>query len=139
MAGSLTWRTYIDDSVTPYSIRTDKSNSNASVTGGNASALCPVRTGNHPVLPKGLKPRYVLAYNQANPSERRRFVVGNTSLIPSLLVPGATLTGEDYPGAGDVAGSNVTWVVTYYSGERRKLVPAYTAPDTYLTDGVSTQ
>lgn len=139
MAGSLTWRTYVDDSVTTYSIRVDKSNANAAVTGGNGSALCPVRTGNFPVLPKGLQPRYILAYNQANSLERRKFIVGNTSSLGSILTPGSTLTGEEYPGSNAGAGSNVTWVITYYSGEARRLVPAFTSNDTFLTDGLLTQ
>ena len=139
MAGSLTYRRYIADSLAAYSARVDKSNSNAEVTGASGGSLMPIRTVDYPAAPRGLSKRYVLCYNKANPSERRKFYVGSPSLVAAAVAPGATLTAEDYPGAGDTAGSNVTWVVTYYRGETLRLAPAFSSPDTGLTDGLATQ
>jgi hypothetical protein len=139
MAGSRTIRQYTDDAGIVYAIRTDKSNANASPGGGANISLLPVRTANVPLIPKGFEPRYVLAYNQANPNQRRKFFVGNLQAIQPLLAVGATIVAEDYPGAGDTPGANATWVVTYYSGERRALIPAIASPDTFLTDGVAGQ
>jgi hypothetical protein len=141
MSGSRTWRAYTSDSGTQYSIAVDKSNASAIPTGGGSAggALCPARTINAPRLPRGLKTRYVNAYNQANPLERRKFTVGSTAAIATVIAPGATIAGEDYPGAGDTAGTSVTWVITSYRGEKTNNAPAFTAPDTALTDGTVTQ
>lgn len=139
MAGSRTIREYTDDAGIVYAIRTDKSNGNASPGGGANISLLAARTANVPLIPKGFEPRYVLAYNQSNPNQRRKFYVGNLQAIQPLLVPGATIIAEDYPGLNDTPGVNTTWVVTYYSGERRALIPSITSPDTSLTDGVLTR
>jgi hypothetical protein len=141
MAGSRTWRAYTSDSGNQYSISIDKSNASAIPTGNGSAggALCPVRTTNSPRLPKGLKTRYVNCYNQANPLEKRRFTVGSTAAIPTVIAPGATIASEDYPGTGDTAGTTVTWVISSYRGEKTNNVPAFTAPDTALTDGSVTQ
>ena len=139
MAGSRTIRQYTDDAGIVYAIRCDKSNGNASPVGSTNIPLLPVRTANVPLLPRGLRPRYALAYNQANPGQRRRFIIGNLQAIQPILAVGSKILAEDYPGANDTAGSNVTWIVTYYSGEKRPLVPTFDSPDSALTDGVSTQ
>lgn len=139
MAGSLTFRRYTGDNNVAYSAKVDESNSNAAPTGPGGSALMPIRTANNPPLPRGLKMRYVNTYSQANPNIKRRFYVGDILLIPLVLVPGATITGEDYPGAGDTAGTNATWVITSYRGEKSPNVPAFGAPDTGLTDGTVAQ
>jgi hypothetical protein len=70
---------------------------------------------------------------------RRKFWVGDVLNIPLLIAPGSTITGEDYPGAGDTAGVNQTWVVTAYRGEKVDVVPAFSSPDTGLTDGTPGQ
>jgi hypothetical protein len=139
MAGSLTWRSYTNDNGISCAVKVDESNANAAVTGGAATPLLPIRTANLVTLPRYTKMRYVLAYNQANPIERRKFYVGNPTLVPAVTAIGATLTAEDYPGVGDTAGTNVTWVITAYRGEKSKIVPAFTAPDTGLTDGTVSQ
>lgn len=139
MAGSLTYRAYVADSAVPYSIKIDESNARAAVTGGSASPLCGVRIGNFPAPPQGLKKRYVLCFNAANPNERRKFTVGDTTLIAAITAPGATLTAEDYPGTNDAPGTNVTWVITAYRGERSRTIPSITATDTGLTDGTPGQ
>ena len=140
MAGSRTWRTYTTDDNISYSIQVDKSNANGAISGGSGTnVLCLPRTANLPQPPKGFRYRYALAYNQANPKERRKFVIGNTSLIVSIVTPGCIILAEDYPGGGDTAGNNVNWVVTFYSGEKRRLVPVFAAPDTDLNDGTTPQ
>jgi hypothetical protein len=141
MAGSRTWRSYTSDSGAQYSIQIDESNARAIPTaaGSAGSELCPVRTANAPRLPKGLKLRYVNAYNQANPAEKRRFIVGTTSQIPIVTAPGATIVSEDYPGAGDTPGTTATWIVRGYRGEKVDNAPSFSAPDTGLTDATTTQ
>lgn len=137
MAGSRTWRAYTADSGVIYSVNVDKSNSNAAVTGGSGgAALLPVRTANAAQLPRGVKMRYVLTYNQANPAQHRKFYVG-TQAGALALANGSSITGEDYPGSGDTPGSNVTWIVTAYRGEKARLPAAFTSPDTGLTDGTT--
>lgn len=139
MAGSLTWREYTSDNGVPYAIRVDESNARGAFTGGGADPLCPPRATDVPPLPNTIKPRYLLAYNQAKPVQKRKFILGDAGQIESALTVGATITAEQYPGAADTAGNNVTWVVTFYSGEKQKLVPAVSSPDTGLTDGSTGQ
>ena len=139
MAGSLTYRTYTADSGVSYSIKIDESNAQAAISGGAAGALCPVRSGNFPAPPSGLKYRYILCYNQAEPDQRRKFTIGDPTLVVSATAPGATLTAESYPGVNDTTGSNVTWIITAYRGEKSRGIPAITATDTGLTDGDATQ
>jgi hypothetical protein len=139
MAGSLTWREYTGDDGVKYSIKVDESNARASVTGGAATGLCKVRTTNAPPLPVGLKKRFVNCYSQANPNIRRRFYVGDNTLITSIRAAGATLVGEDYSGAANAPGANATWIVASYRGEKAPVVPAFTATDTGLTDGTAGQ
>jgi len=139
MAGSLTWRQYQSDDGTTYAIKVDESNARGAITGGTADPLCPVRTANIPPLYKGIRPRYVLAYNSAVPTQRRKFVIGDKTLLTRTLTIGATITAEQYPSAGDAPGSNVTWVITYFGGERQKLIPTFSSVDTGLTDGTPGQ
>jgi len=137
MAGSLTIRRYTSDTGGVYAFKVDKSNGNAQPFGGS-DPLCPVRTADYPPLPSLYKKRYVLAYNQANPRQTRKFYVGVPSIVPTLTAPGAKLIAEDYPGTNDSAGANVTWIITAYRGERVNLLPAVSTPDTGLTDGSPT-
>jgi hypothetical protein len=138
MAGSFTWRQYTSDSGVAYSIKIDESNANGTV-GTTAGALCPARTANLPLAPCGLKGRYVNTYNQASPSQKRRFTVGSLTALTALSAAGATITASAAPGAGDTAGATVTWVVTSIRGERLRVAPAFGATDTGLTDGSATQ
>jgi hypothetical protein len=139
MAGSMTWRAYTADNGVTYSVKIDESNARAAQTGGSADPLMPIRTDNFPIAPCGLQKRYVNTYNQAVPTQKRRFYVGSQTIAATLITPGATLTAEQYPGSGDTAGANVTWVVSSYRGERSRNAPAFTAPDTGLTDGTTSQ
>jgi hypothetical protein len=139
MSGSMTWRAYTGDDNTVYSIKIDESNARAAIAGGTAAPLCPVRTANSPVLPCGTRKRYVNTYNSALPTQRRKFYIGDPTLVATISAPGTTITAENYPGAGDTAGTNVTWVVSSYRGEKRRIPPAYTATDTGLTDGTAGQ
>lgn len=139
MAGSRTIRTYTGDNGVAYQFAVDESNAKMKPT-GSAQELCPVRINDLDDLPKGLLKRYVLAYNKANPLERRKFTVGSTVALDTILTAvSKTLTGEDYPGPGDTAGTAQTWVVTFYRGEQRRFYPSFDATDTGLTDGTTGQ
>jgi hypothetical protein len=142
MSGSLTWRGYTSDNGTVYSIKCDESNANAIATNGAGTAsgvLLPVRTANAPLAPCGLKPRYVNTYNQANPSQKRRFKYSTAAAVV-LLSQGATISAEDYPaGGGTAPGTTQTWVVASPRGEKSRSAPPITAPDTGLTDGTVSQ
>lgn len=140
MAGSKTWRQYISDNGTSYSVNVDESNANATVggAGGNVLLLA-VRTANYPAAPCGLIKRYVNTYNNTNPTIKRKFYVGSTAATLGVLTIGAQITAEIYPGAGDTAGASSTWTVTSFRGEKSRLVPAFGSPDTGLTDGTTSQ
>ncbi len=138
MAGSITWRAYTGDNGTSYSIRCDKSNASGTVTGGTG-ALLPVRTANAPVIPQGLRKRYANTYNRANPAEKRRFYIGTSVNYIAASAAGATITAEDFAGAGDTAGVSQTWVITSLRGEKAVIPPSFSATDTGETDGTTTQ
>lgn len=135
MAGSLTLREYTDDAGVKYTIKIDESNSEATVTGASGN-LCLQRSVSSPKLPRSdIKPRYVNCYNAALPTQKRKFIIGDNTKIVAVLAVGAVILGEGYPGAGDSAGSTVTWVITSYRGEQRNIVPGVAGGDTGLTDG----
>jgi hypothetical protein len=138
MAGSLTYRAYTADNGTVYSIKIDESNANGVVSGG-IGALCPIRTADAPPLPKGTSLRYALAKSIGNPNIRRKFVIGTPAAATLAIAPGATITCEDYPGAGDTTGAATVFIITAYRGEKRNLIPSFTALDTGLTDGTPSQ
>jgi hypothetical protein len=136
MAGSITWRAYAPDSALPtaeYALKIDKTNAAATTTTGSY-ILMPIRTSaSTQILPSWIKKRYVLAHSTSNPKIKRKFYVGNLTALTSIL-GGSTISTEDYPGADDVAGTNTTWTVTAFRGEKRNIPPAYTSGDTGLTD-----
>jgi hypothetical protein len=134
MAGSKTWRAYTSDNGTVYSIQIDESNARAFRTGTSTAILMPARTTNAPIAPAGLKKRYVNTFNEALPTQKRKFYVGTAATAALLLQPGATITGEDYPESGDVAGTQSVWVVTSYRGEGNNVAPSFEGVDTGLTD-----
>lgn len=142
MSGSMTWRGYTADDGTVFAIKCDESNANAIATNGAGLAsgtLLPVRTANVPLPPCGLRPRYVNAYNQANPSQKRRFKY-TINVAPIVLSDGATISAEDYPpGGGNAPGITQTWVVTAPVGEKSRKPAPFNAPDTGLTDGTVSQ
>lgn len=135
MAGSLTYREYISDAGVKYSIKIDKSNADAVPGSGVAQSLCAARLADDPAIPSGFSKRYILCYAIPDPLIKRKFYVGNPAVIPSLITPGATINATEYPGLNDVAGTSVTWAVTAYRGEKSRVIPAFTSPDTGLTDG----
>lgn len=141
MSGSLTTRQYTADNGATYSIRCDESNANATASAGGTTSppLLPIRIANQPYPPAGLKPRYVNAYNSANPNQRRRFKY-STSAQTVLLADGAIISCEDYPNAGATgAGVTQTWIVTSPVGEKSRKPKPFNAPDTGLTDGTVSQ
>lgn len=134
MAGSIDYRTYTSDSGIAYSVRVDKSNASATVSGG-AGELLPARTANNPPLPKGLKMRYALAYSVNNPRIKRKFYIGTAANITAALAVGSVITAPDYPGSNGGPGTSVQFTITAYRGEQNSKIPAFNADDTGLTDG----
>jgi hypothetical protein len=140
MAGSKSWRQYIGDDGTSYSVNVDESNANGTVTGGGSTViLLPIRTANYPAPPCSMKKRYCNTYNSATPTIKRRFYVGTTAAQIAAAAPGATISAEVSPGAGDTAGTASTWIITSLRGEKTRKPPAFGAPDTGLLDGTSSQ
>jgi hypothetical protein len=139
MSGSLTYRAYTSDTGAVYSVKLDESNSEGRVVGGAANDLVPIRTTNAPALPSGVKKRYVNTFNSALPAQRRRFYVGNLAAFAQATAPGAQITTNEFSGAGNTTSTTVTWNVSSFSGEKSRVVPAFGATDTGLTDGDVTQ
>jgi hypothetical protein len=134
MAGSRRWFLYKDDSGTDYSVNLDESNSEATVGGVR---LFLNRTIANPLLRKGIKLRYVNAYLQSNPLNKRKFAVGNPLAIPQILA-GATITASVYGNPEDgVDTDTFTWVISSYRGEQSSIPPAVSATsgDSGLVDG----
>jgi hypothetical protein len=136
MAGSRVIRQYTDDAGNQYAITIDESNAEA-IVGGGSTVLMPLRTSNIEGLPRGLTPRYVLAYLATNPLVRRKFKVGGVAQINALIQPGATITAAVTANPDDLGpGPGATFVITAYRGEKRNLIPATNAAgDTGLIDG----
>lgn len=143
MAGSLTYREYTADNGISYSIKIDESNANCTVTNPltntTSGALCKVRTANLPTMPAGMKPRYCYGYLAANVLVKRKFIVGDPTLIPSINTVGATGLTTSYPSPTDTSGTSVGWIMSNVRGEKSRKAPSITAPDTGLTDGTVTQ
>lgn len=137
MAGSITWRAYTADDGNTYSVRIDESNANGALSGGTG-VLMPVRTDNFSPIPKGLKMRYALG-RSLDGKIRRKFYIGTAVNARQAVTAGATITASGYPGEGDTPGTSTVFVITAYRGEKRALVPSFTALDTGLTDGTASQ
>jgi hypothetical protein len=130
MAGSLTWRLYESEQGKPYSIPINKRNASG-YQGTTGYKLCEVRDANYPLLPLGLVPRYICAYNYSNSRQRRRFIVGNRVVTRSA----SWLNGSDYIVIKDTSGTEILWIVSSIVGESI-IIPRYIGvPDTGLTDG----
>lgn len=137
MSGSRTYRQYTADDGTNYVISIDRSNADANLVGSN-SVLVPPRTGNVPDLPRGLRPRYVLASLEADSVIRRKFYVGGVAGINLIYQPGAILEAALRPAADDSEPTKVRWIITAYRGEKRNFKPAFTASDSGQSDGALT-
>jgi hypothetical protein len=131
MAGSISYGAYRADDNRVYSIKLDKSNMRAvhNITG---EPLISARDANYPPLPCGLKPRFLYAYDRANPKRKRRFYVDTTVPIRNGTYDGSTyiITQDD----------QALWLVTGYVGEAYLRLPIYYGQDdTGLTDGTVSQ
>lgn len=132
MAGSKKYFKYADDAGSEYSVLLDESNSEAEC---NSVALFLDRTANHPDIPKRLKMRYCLAYCESNPMIRRRFWIGNGAAVDEVL-DGGSIEANVFPTSVDVSPTTETFVITFYSGEKRSIPPAFgSGVDTGLNDG----
>lgn len=136
MAGSRTRKKYESDDGNTYTIVVDESNAEATKQGSTV-ALCAPVDNNYQALPRSTKTRFVLAYLASNPSIRRKFRVGDRTLVLSLLEPGAQLSAVVYPNSGDSAGDRELWNITAYRGEKAAVEPsvAGSQDDTGLEDG----
>jgi hypothetical protein len=114
MAGSKRWFKYTSDGGTAYSVILDESNAEATV---NALKIVQNRTAAHPFLPCQIQMRYLLAFLDSDQKVRRKFWVGNPAAVSSI-VSGANKLSADYL----TAGSPEDWTITYYSGEREKVM-----------------
>lgn len=134
MAGSISNRRYISDNGINYSIKVDKSNASGNIS-GDGRALCGLREANYPLLPRGFGKRYILAFQQDNPRIKRKFFVGNPSVLGVALAPGATILAPSYAAADGTAGRDSTFVITAYRGEKQQISADYQADDSGLDDG----
>lgn len=85
--------------------------------------------------PDGFEPRYCLAYVQANPLIKRKFVIGDPAVVPTLVAGATTISAPVYSTADDSTPPSVAWVITYYSGEKRTVISTIASPDTGLQEG----
>lgn len=129
MAGSNHWFRYTADNGTNYAFYRDLSNSKALVnpTGSSSTttAACPDFVSGDGTIPTGLIPRFVYAYNQAKPTQKRKFYIGSKTLYDSMTSGAtiATAASGGFPAA--------TWIVTRKRGETAR-IPS--ATDTGQTD-----
>ena len=133
----MTFRQYVDDAGIAWTIRIDKSNSQAVVT-GQSSPLCPARSANYPLF-KGVNGlRSIYAYCVQAPAIKRRFTVGDPTLVAAILASG-TVSARIYPQGSAAVPVNGEWVVTSYRGHSQKLPPPILGDDTGLNDGTIEQ
>jgi hypothetical protein len=139
MAGSLTWREYQADDGKLYSVRVDESNANATTPLG--TTLLPVRTANHPQLPKGIKMRYVLTKSVDINLAKKKFYIGTQATMTVTKSSANQTISAAYNATNDDSsgGTLTSWAITYYKGEVSKIAPAISTPDTGLTDGTAAQ
>jgi hypothetical protein len=134
MAGSRERFNYVSDSAEVFTLVLDESNGRATAGGDR---ITPDRTVLGVETPRGFKPRYVLAYVTGNPLIRRKFIVGDSDVIPSVTAVGATISAPVYANADDTAPTSVSWTITAYRGEQRAIIPSLTADDTGLDEGTT--
>jgi hypothetical protein len=123
MTGSKRFFNYATDAAVVTAVELDESNSKAVGTPGGA--LFPAVFAPAPIIPTGLKKRYVNAFNTALPAQKRRFFVGTLTAY-NLISGGGTIAVTD-PVTG-----NSTWQVTSSRGEKGRI--PYVG-DTGQTDG----
>jgi hypothetical protein len=132
MAGSQTWRTYIDDYGNRYSYECSKhyQNGGAYNTVFGVAQFSEVRAGDYPPIPPELEPRYAiihLAYvndggrgfvsKPLYKAKKARVIVGNPLAMRNMVNPDFAYVFFTSP--GEIAAS--AWNPTYVSGERRTL------------------
>jgi hypothetical protein len=118
---------YTDDSGISYVVQLSKSNSEATVNGipvmGKYSSILPT-------LPVGFKMRYVMASLVDNPSVKRKFYIGSIATIKEILSTSQILSARRYPTM-----EPSDWSVTFYKGEKVRLVPALSQLEISLLEG----
>jgi hypothetical protein len=137
MSGSKSWREYETDNGEKFSISMDESN--ASMTSSlNGEQVAKQRSENWPTMPKGVTPRLVHCWNQANPKQKRSFPIGNPKIFkaPGFMNGSIYLYFAGLPTQGEAA---ILWIVTGYTGEKISLPTYYSQFDTGLDDGSTSQ
>ena len=132
MAGSQTWRTYIDDYGNRYSYECSKHyhNGGAYNTVFGVAQFSEARTADYPPIPLWLEPRYIilhLAYindsgrgyvsKPVYKAKKIKLVVGNPLAVRNIIDKDFASTFFTSPGEALPS----SWDPTYYSGERRKV------------------
>jgi hypothetical protein len=116
MTGTKNYYVYTDDSGSSYVVQLSKSNSEATVNGipvmGKYVSILPT-------LPVGFKMRYVMASLVGDPSVKRKFYIGSVATIKEILSTSQMLRARRYPTM-----EPSEWNVTFYRGEKVRLVPA---------------
>lgn len=135
MAGSKRRFRYESDSGLFFSLTLDESNGEA--LNSTSTRITDNLAGGELNKPQGFKPRYVLAYLQTNPLIRRKFTVGDPTVVPSLTTGAASILAPVYANADGTVPPAVTWLITAYRGEELGVISGVAAIDTGLTDGDS--
>lgn len=134
MSGSKRYFRYQADAGDSFAVELDEGNSEGNLGGATLMLQRGLATLNP--LPKGLEMRYVIAQTTL-PADlgskivKRKFYIGNPAAILQTT-SGSVLSAQAYPGYGPSP-----WTVTYYGGEKRRIIPQLNtvAGDTGLDDG----
>ena len=126
MAGSKKYYIYTDDSENSYVVQLNQSNSEATV---NGILVMGKHTSTVPMLPVGFKMRYVMASLVDDTTVKRKFYVGSLTTVKEILSNSPVLRARRYPTM-----EPSDWNVTFYKGEKIRLVPALSQSELALLE-----
>lgn len=128
MTGSRRYFGYVDDAGREYAVQLDESVYEQGILGFNQTVLPATLSEGRVLRVSGKKPiemRYVIGVriNADNETVKRKFWVGSsTTAAWTGTGAGVTIVGDD----------DENYVITFYSGEKRTIIPT---TDTAITDG----
>lgn len=125
MAGALRYYDYRSDSYAGvFGIRLDRTNGLATVL-ETGTRICLDKTPQFAgQSPADFRPRIANTFNEGNPRQKRRFVVGNPAAYAELgFSIDSVILAEGYPGDNDAAGAVDRWRVTSLTGEHSGQLP----------------